>query len=208
MKFNFRKFLLCFAILQAVVFVGGCSATWLTAVGALLPALEAAVAAAISFVVALEGKTVPPAVSAAIQKIGADIKAQIANAQTLIADYQKAATTGLLSQIQAVFQGVVDNLASILSAFNVTDSASISKFTQLVGLCVAAAQAVLAMIPLVAAKLALPATQSQLEHEDKVAASTIQLTNKTMQETYRIIVSEDTPSAIVNEALATLPKTI
>lgn len=208
MKINWRRFLLCFAVLQTVVFVAGCSASWLGAVSALLPALESAVAAAVSFVMALEGKTVPAAVSAAVQKIGNDIAAQITNVQALIADYKAAASTGLLSQIQAVFQGITANLASILSAFNVTDSASASKLTALIGLAVAAAQSIVALLPLVMAKLASGAPASELEAEDKMAAASVGAVKKALEENYVTIRSAPTDNEAVNEALASLPASI
>lgn len=208
MKINWRRFLLCFVVLQSIVFVAGCSASWLGAVSALLPALESAVTAAVSFVVALEGKTVPAAVSAAIQKIGSDIATQITNVQLLIADYKAAATTGLLSQIQTVFQGITTNLASILSAFNVTDQASVSKLTALIGLAVAAAQSIVALLPIVMAKLASGAPMSELQAEDKMAAASVSAVKGALQENYVVIRSTPTDNEVVNEALASLPTSI
>jgi len=208
MRVNWKRFILVFSILQVVFLCAGCSGTWLTAVSALLPALEAAITAAISFVAALEGKTVSASVSAAIQKIGSDVSAQIANVKTLIADYQAAASTGTLSQIQAVFQGIVANLANILSAFNVTDPASTSKFTQLVGLCVAAAQAIIALVPLVAAKLASGASPEELTADDMIATKTVTQATAALKETYVAIISQKTTSDVVNTALDSLPRTI
>jgi len=208
LKFNFSTFLFTFLVLQLVVLASGCSAAWLGAVSALMPALETAVSAAIAFVMALEGKTVPASVSAAIQKIGQDISAQIANVQQLITVYQGAASTGTLSQIQAVFQAIVANLGNILTAFQVSDSTTMSKLTQLVGLCVAAAQAILALIPLVATKLASGASKSELEADDKLAASSVKNVESGLKQAYVQVISEETPSADVNAALLTLPRTL
>ena len=205
---NWRRFWLCFAILEVVVFCAGCSASWLGAVSALLPALESAIAAALSFVAALNGKTVSASVTASIQKIGEDVKAQIANVQALIADYKNAATTGLLSQIQAVFQGITDNLASILSSFNVTDQASVSKFTALIGLAVAAAQSIVALLPLVAAKLASNESPAQLETEDKLAAASVNSVHDGLKQAYQAIRNTATDSKDVNAALKTLPASL
>jgi hypothetical protein len=195
-------------MLQFCALLVGCSAAWLGAVSALLPALEAAVSAAISFIVALEGKTVPPSVSAAIQKIGTDIATQITNVQALIASYQNAASTGLLSQIQAVFQGILTNLSSILSGFNVTDASTIAKLTQLVGLAVAAVQAILGLIPLVQARLAAGATKAELEADDKFAAGQVKSFEKGLKEGYVSIVTTHTPNTDVNVALDTLPRSL
>jgi hypothetical protein len=206
MKVNWAKFFFVFCIMQVALMLAGCSAAWLGAVSALLPALEAAISAAVAFVVALEGKTVPASVSASIQALGNDIAAQIANVQTLIADYKAAATTGLLSQIQAVFQGILTNLDSILSGFNVTDLSTVSKLTQLVGLAVAAVQAILGLIPLVQAKLASGAPKAELEADDQFAANQVKGFEKGLKEGYVEIVTTPTANADVNVALASLPQ--
>lgn len=208
MRPNWRKFFTIFGLLQVMFWFAGCSAAWLGAVSGLLPALESVVSAAIAFVLALEGKTVPASVSAAIQKIGADIQAQIANVQTLIADYKNAASTGLLSQIQAVFQGIIDNLGSILTAFQVSDTATVSKLTQLVGLAVAAAQAIVALIPMVINKMASGASHAELEADDKLAAVSVGNFQKGLKEGYVHVVTEPTANADVNAALDSLPRSI
>ena len=208
MKLNVKKFLLYFALFNCILFLAGCTATWLSAVSALLPALETAVSAAISFVLALEGKTIPASVVAFIQNIGNDIAAQIANVKTLIADYQASASTGLLSQIQAVFQGISSNLSSILSGFNVTDSATVSKFTALVGLAIAAANAIFGLIPLVTAALASHASEETLKAEDKEASVHINNVHKGLQQAYVDIRNTPTGTAVVDTALSTLPTSL
>jgi hypothetical protein len=208
MRINVRKFFITFGLLQVAMFLAGCSAAWLGAVSGLLPALEAAVSAVISLVMALEGKTVPASVSAAIQKIGADVQAEIANVQQLIAAFKANASTGLLSQIQAVFQGIVSNLGNILAAANVTDSSTIAKVTSLVGLAVAAAQAIIALIPLAIHKMSSGASSHELEAYDKVAAVSVNNTHKGLQEAYHVVVTEPTENADVNTALAALPQTL
>lgn len=211
MKVNWRRFLLLFAVFEVVFLCAGCTAAWLSAVSALLPAFQTAVGAALSFILALEGKTVPASVSSAVQKLFSDVGTQITNAQALIADFKNAATSAqgsLLAQIGAVFQGIITNLNSILAGFNVTDSATVTKFTQLVTLCVAAAQAILGLIPLVAAKLASGASEQQLAAEDKAAADHIKSAEKQYKEAYHVIVSTPTESAEVNVALASLPQSV
>ena len=206
MRVNWRKFWTVFALMQVVFLTCGCAASWLGAISALLPALEAAVSAAISFVMALEGKTVPATVSAAIQKIGSEIAAQISSVQQIIAAASGAATSGVISEIQAVFQAITANLASILTNFQVTDSGTITKLTQLIGLAVAAVQAILGFIPLVQAKLATPGvTNTQLEAEDGLAAVHINNAHKSLQEAYVVIRDTPTDNTDVNEALRTLP---
>lgn len=206
--FNWKRFLLLFGLFQVAFLVCGCTAQWLSAVSSMLPALQAAVSAAISFVMALEGKTISASVSQAIQKIGQDIAGQIANVQTLIADFKQNASTGTLSQIQAVFQGIVQNLGSILSNANVTDPSTTSKLTQLIGLAVAAAQAIIALLPLVGAKLASGASTQELEAEDKLAAKRINSAKSALEEDYAEIISEKTSNTDVNAALDSLPKSL
>lgn len=213
MRVNWRKFLFTFSLMYAILLVAtlasGCSAAWLGAVSALLPALEAAVTAAVAFVAALEGKTVSASVTAAIQKIGADIAGEITNVQQLIASYQANASTGTLSQIQAVFQSIVVNLGSILTNAQITDSATTSKLTQLVGLAVAAAQAILGFIPLVSAKLSQPGvTREELEADDKVATQHVKQVEEGLKTAYQAFVTEKTGQVDVDAALAKLPQSL
>jgi hypothetical protein len=208
LRVNWSRFLMLFVMFQTVLLMTGCSGAWLSAVSALLPALSGAVSAALAFVLSLEGKTVPASVTAAVQKIVADIQAQIANVQQLIADYKAAASAGILAQIEAVFQGISADLASILQDFNVTDSATVSKFTALIGLAVAAAQAIIGLLPLVTAALSSGATKEVLEAQDKEAAAHIQNAHKGLQSAYVLIRTTPTASADVNGALTALPKSL
>jgi hypothetical protein len=212
MKLNARKFWATFVfvylLLLTVTCVSGCSAAWLSAVVALLPSLEAAVSAAIAFVAALEGKTVPASVSAAIQKIGDDIAAEVANVQQLIAAYKANASTGTLSQIQAVMGAIVTNLGNILTGASITDSATVSKLTALVGLAVAAAQAIAALIPLVTSAMQSGASRQVLEAQDKEAAAHIESAHSALQQAYVVIRTSPTQNADVNTALSVLPTSL
>ena len=207
-KVNWRKFAFLFGLSQAALFLVGCTAAWLSAVSSMLPSLEAAVAALVTFVLSLEGKTVSPTLSATIKKIGDDIAAEIANVQTLIADFKANASTGYLSQIQAVFQGIISNLGSILSAASVSDTATVSKITQFVGLAVAAAQAILALLPLAIHKMQSGASMAELQREDKVGALAVNNADKALKETYVAILADKTENVAVNEALDALPRSI
>ena len=212
MKINARNFWTTFAFLYALLLIttvaSGCSAAWLGAVSALLPALEAAVSAAVAFVAALEGKTVPATVTATIKKIGDDIAAEIVQVQQLIAAYQSAATTGTLSQIEAVMQAILNNLSSILGAGGIVDSSTVSKLTALIGLAVAAAQSIFALIPLVGTALTSGASRTVLEAQDKEAAAHIGAAHKGLQQAYVIIRDTPTESADVNSALSALPTSL
>lgn len=212
MQPSWRKFWVTFGftymLLLIATIVSGCSAAWLGAVSALLPALEAAVSAAIAFIMALEGKTVPPAVTAAIKKIGDDIAAEVTQVQQLIAAYKSAASTGTLSQIQATMQAIVTNLGAILTGASITDSSTVAKLTALVGLAVAAAQAVIGLIPLVTGALTSGASTQVLEAQDKEAAAHITSAHSALQQAYVTIHNTPTENADVNSALSALPASL
>lgn len=204
---NWHRFLLFFATFNVALFLMGCTAAWLGAVDALLPAAQAAVTAIISFVLALNGKTISAALTEQIQQIGSDINQEIANLQTLIATAKSSTTQTVIGEIQAVLQAIVANLGNILSAANVEDPSTVAKIIQLVGLAVAAFQAVLALVPVVTSALA-HGSKAQLESTDRMAATNINNAHKALDETYVAIITDHTPSVDVNAALDGLPRTL
>jgi hypothetical protein len=208
MKINWARFLLFFCFFQVCFLLVGCTAAWLSAISALLPALEAAVSAVASFVLALEGKTVSTGFSNLVQTIVNGVKSEIAEAQQLIAAYKAAASQGTLAQLQALFQAIVTNLNGILSGLDVTDASTVAKITQLVGLAVAAASAVIALIPSLIHFMQMRPDLKQLEGEDKVVAKMLTTQTQTLEETYETIIGEHTVNADVNAALDALPRTL
>lgn len=208
MRVNWKRFAFVFAVLTALTFCAACTSAWLSAVSGLLPGIVAVVNAVLAFVTALEGKTVSADVTAAIQKWQANVAAEIQNAQSIIAAYQQNASTGLLSQFQAVMQAIINDLNSILSGLAITDSATVAKITQFVALAVAAANAVLALIPMAIQKLQSGASAEELKHYDKLGATAVGNAVKTMKETYVAIVQEKTTNNDVNTALDALPPSI
>jgi hypothetical protein len=212
MRINWRKFGITFSFLcslmLAIVFMGGCAGV-LSVISGLLPALSAAVVAAVSFVAALEGKTVPASVSAAVKQWGTNIAGFIANLQAIISAAAGAATTGVISQIQAVLQQIQSATSSILSEFNVTDSATVAKFTSLVNLGIALIATILGLIPAAQALVTRPGvTKEQLEAEDQEASTHVKNAHKSMQEAYKVIRDTPTASTDVNAALNTLPTSL
>jgi ABC-type multidrug transport system fused ATPase/permease subunit len=198
MKGRNRKTLWLFvALCTMVILTTGCTATWISAIGAALPSLSALVTAIATFIAALSGKTVTTAVSNAIAKITADIQTQITNAQTLISAYKNSANQTLVGEISAVLNAIVANLSSILTGANITDAATVGKLAQLVGLGVAAIQAVIALIPLLT-----PAAAALTEGEVK----TLELHHNAFKSTYNSIrtTPANPPSGDVDAALATL----
>jgi hypothetical protein len=208
MKINWNRFCFVFVVLMSVFYLTACTAAWLAAINGMLPGIESVVAAIVSFVVALEGKTVSPATVLKIQQWEADVSTQITNAQNIIAQYQAAASTGLLSQLQAVMQGIMTSLNSILTGLNITDSTTVAKITQFLALGVAAVSAVLALIPMAMTKLDSKASNAELLQYDKLGANAMNNVTKTMKETYAAIIQEKTSNLDVNAALDSLPKSI
>lgn len=206
MKLNWKKFAVTFLLLNALFMLSGCSASWIGAVQALMPAIQAAITAVFSLIGALEGKTIPASVTAAVQKIEADVSASLQNAATLLAAITSNASATVLQQIEAAFQAVVSNMSSILSGLSITDSATVAKITNLVGLAIAAVEAVLALIPL--ATKAASLSEAEQIHADKAATSSIKNTHKVLQHTYHEVVTTPTESVDVNTALAALPQTL
>lgn len=206
---NWKRFIRIFAVLamaESCLLLAGCTSAWIGAVSGLLPGILGVVDAVVAFVGSLEGKTVSPATYSTIQKWQQNIATEIANAQTIIASIKQQATAGLLTQFQTAMQAVVQQFNSILSGVDVTDSATVAKLTQFLALGVAAVQAVLALVPMAAAKLAAHASDEEMQHYDKLAAKSTENAVKVMKETYADIVSEHTASADVNAALDALPK--
>jgi uncharacterized protein (DUF697 family) len=193
-----KSHLLLLCLCLSVVCLTGCTATWLTAVGAALPTLAALVKAISTFIAALSGKTIADNVSAAITKITDAIQAQITNVQALIAAYKASADQTTLGEIKAVLTSIVSNLGSILTGFSITDSSTVSKLAQLVGLGVAAVQAILALVPLL-----MPAKGTQVELTP-VEVIILEAHNKVFKSTYNTIIKTPSGQVFVDEALATL----
>ena len=186
-----------------------CTAAWLAAVSAMLPSIEALATAVLAFVAGLQGKSISEATAAAIARIGADIKGEIVNGQVLIADFQTSQDTALLGKISAVFQGILASFQSILANASITDAATVSKLTQLVGFAIAAVTAVLGLIPLVSAEYSRTHVDlAEAQHADKQAASLIAHHHKALQEGYAVWHSEKTGIEAVDEAVAACPATV
>jgi hypothetical protein len=205
MRVNWRKFFGLFVLFNVVLLCSGCTATWIGVVQAMLPAVSAAVSAILAFAMSLEGKTVPASVTATIQKIVDDVQVELQNLSLLVASAQSGGAT-VLSQISAVLNSVLTNLGSILSGLSISDSATLQKITEIVGLAVAAVQAVLGIIPLAQKKMAESPSEAHLASFDKAVSSSIKNTHKAMQQAYHIVVTTPTDNTVVNEALAALPQ--
>jgi hypothetical protein len=207
MRINWKRFATVFFLFNVIFLFSGCSASWIGAVQALMPAISAAISAVFAFISALTGKTIPASVTAAIQKVQADISATLTNVQTLLAEVAQNASQTVLSQIESAFQSVVSNLSSILSGLSITDPATQSKLQSLISLAVAAVEAVLAIIPL-ASKAVGEKDEAHLLAADKAVTSSIKNTHKVLKADYHTTVTTLTGEADVDVALAGLEQTL
>jgi len=202
-----KKLVVLFSILAVVLLSTGCTAAWIGSISALLPSIQTIVTAIAAFVLALQGKTVSSELAASIEKIANDIKLEIANAQAIITAYKSSSDQTLLGKLTAVFDGIVTSLGSILEGAEIADPATVSKITQLVGLAVAAVQAILGFIPLVenAMENSQHMSKADLEHADKAAANLFAAHKQALERAYNHIVMTNTGRTEVDKALAGLP---
>ena len=211
MKFNrnvFWKVFLTLSVLEACLFLTGCTAAWITAVSAMLPSILAVANAIVAFAASLQGKTVSASTYSTLQKWETDLATEIAAVQAIVAQIKASATTTLIGQFQTAMQAVSQQFNSILTGLNVTDSATVAKFTQFLSLGIAAVSAVLALVPMALAKLQAKPSKQELAHYDKLAAKVTKQAETAMKEAYVAIVTEHTANADVNSALDALPRTI
>jgi hypothetical protein len=208
-KQRFLRIFLIAIVLQACVYLSACTSAWLTSVSAMLPAISAVVSAIAAFVGSLQGKTISANFYAAVQKWQQNISTEIANVQNIIAQLKAQTTPTLISDLQTAMSAISSEFQSILNAADVTDTATVAKLTQFLGLGIAAINAVLALIPSVLSALNKPQpSQKELAQYDKLGAHATTAALKTMQETYAVILTEHTDNADVNAALDALPRSI
>jgi hypothetical protein len=209
--FNTRRFWQVFFTLAAVellLFTTACTAAWITAINGLLPSIAALVTSVLSFVSALEGKTVSAAMVSTIQKWQENVATEIKNAEAILAAYNQSEGSSYLRQLQTVMQAVLTQFQGILQGIDITDSATVSKLTQFVGLGIAAINAVISLIPIAVRKLDSVTPIGELRAYDKFAATVTVKSAQVVRETYASIVEEPTESDDVNAALNSLPRSI
>jgi len=182
-----------------------CTSAWISSLGSLIPVIQTAFGAVLTFVLALQGKTISESTAAAIQKVSEAVKSGLSEASALVNDFKASADQSILGKLTTVFTQVQTDLGSLLQAFSVTDQATATKFQQLVGLVVMAVESVLALIP-AAKKAAATMSGAQLQHADAEAAALTAHHAKYLKESYNAVVNETTGSADVDGALETLPK--
>jgi uncharacterized membrane protein len=205
---KFNTICLLASILFLVLFNAGCTAAWLSGISALLPSILALATAVFDFLKALKSGLVPANALARVQEIVGDIGTEINNAQEAIAAYTQATVTDVIGKLNVVFQNILTNLQSILGGLNITDSATLAKVTSLIGLAVAAAQAVLGMIPIVNSVVANASKYSEhdLKALDAQASDHFKNFHKGIRDAYHDWVTTPTLSPDVNIVLEGMPK--
>lgn len=209
-NFNWRRFLFVSSLIWVVCVCAGCTASWIGAINALLPALGTAVEAIAEFIAGLEGKTLSAEFVAGVNKIIADIQTELQNLSTVLASITGTVTETVTQQIETILNAVVTNLGSILSGANITDSATVTKLTQLIGIGVSAVEAILALIPVLLARLqATPAPdEKELGALDQSATHNFHHIHDGLKSAYRVIIDNPTDSADVNATLKALPQSL
>jgi hypothetical protein len=124
------------AVLCGTLIWTACSTAWIGQAEEIVAALIPAVANLITLITALQGN---------------GVSAQDLN--TLITQYQQATDaatqTSLLAKIQTAIASVRSNLSGLLAALHISDAATQSKVTAVIGLILAEVQSLEAIIPLV-----------------------------------------------------------
>jgi hypothetical protein len=207
----FKRFSSLFTLaglLVLVLFTAGCSAAWITSVQALLPSLATIISSILAFAAGLAGKTVSAATLAKVQTLEGDISTELTDASAVITAYKSSQDQSLLGKLAAVFSNVVGSLQSILRGLDITDTATLSKLTELIDLAIGVAQAIIALIPQVLATLAhrVSLTRDALTAADKAAALHIDNFHKAVCQNYNDIVNAETANPDVNGVLKALPR--
>ena len=198
---NYLKwFVLLNVIVFTVLFTAGCTAAWIQAYPLFVAAAQAALTAIGAFIGAL---SLSDEQKALVQKIIADVIAQLGNSVSILQAAAGNVTSGVIAEIEAILQAVLPMVQQILQALSINNPTTLGKLTNLVNLAIAAIEAVLALLPTV--KVALPrlATMSDDEKEvlDEAVTKQIKAAHKTIRVRYKaaqqMTGDPDTDEAIV-----------
>jgi hypothetical protein len=150
---NLAKALLALVLCGTMMWTA-CSTAWIGQAEEIVAALIPAAANVVTLVAALQGKSVSATDMQLIQTAGAQAGADLQLVSSLIAAYQKAdAATqpGILNQIESAINAVQANLQGLLPALHITDTATQTKITAVVGIVLSEVQSLAAILPLVKA---------------------------------------------------------
>jgi|SRR6185312_15246638 len=168
------------ALLSLMTYMAACAGlpAWVSQAQQVLPVAVSAVAAILSLVAGLEGKTLDAATVANIQTIANEVNTGIVDIEALVKQYQDHASDGLLSSIQTAANVVVANLQKLMSDAQIKNAETQQKITAIANLVVAELQAWASTLPLLQAKagakvtLTVPATVSAFKDSFNAIIST------------------------------------
>jgi hypothetical protein len=205
MTVNWKRFATLFALLNIALFLTGCG--WVSAVQALMPGIKIAITALFSLIASLTGKTIPPNVTAFVQKIEDDVAAALVTVGDILSTISSNVGQSVLTQLQAVFEAITTNLNSLLTGLGVSDTSTIARITEIIAAIVTAIEAVLALLPLAAVAKTL--TPEEAVHADKAATNSLKNAHKVFQQRYVVAITPDTGNPDVDAALASItPRTL
>jgi hypothetical protein len=209
MRFNIRKFLWVFLCLELCLLCSGCTSAWIKATNSALFGLDSLIAAILAFVGALEGRTISKELADKIRVWTSNVQTSIANVRDRMAAFAKDKSTLVLGQVRAVIEVLIAQLNSILVAITaITDAATFSKLKELVSLAIGTAQAILAMLPSVAAAIDAKVPRDILEKEDENAGALVDKSLIELEEDYEAIIKDKTTNPTVNHALDEMPRSL
>jgi hypothetical protein len=141
------------AVLCGTLIWTACSTAWIGQAEEIVAALIPAVANLITLITALQGNGVSAQDLQLIESAGTQAQTDLQLINTLITQYQQATDaatqTSLLAKIQTAIASVRSNLSGLLAALHISDAATQSKVTAVIGLILAEVQSLEAIIPLV-----------------------------------------------------------
>ncbi len=128
-RINLKRFLLTAIAIDALIFLVGCTTSWVSEASSILALLGPAISSALEILAAF-GLGISPAVAQDIAAWGQTAQTALTQVATLITEYQTAeasAQPGILGQIQTLLATVGDNLAALLPTVKITDPATQAK---------------------------------------------------------------------------------
>lgn len=133
-----------------LVFLVGCTSSWVAQAIAITDALLPAVTNIVALVAALQGQTVNPQDVALIQNVAQQAGADLQLVGQLLNQYNAspaAAQPGIVQKIVAALNDAQTNLGGIMTAVHITDAATQAKVAAVIGVVLSEVQAIAALLP-------------------------------------------------------------
>ncbi len=166
MQFNWKRFLFTALVIDALIFLVGCTTSWVSEASSILALLGPAISAALEILSAF-GIGLSPNVATQIAAWGQKAQTALTQVATLITQYNTAEATaqpGILAEIQTLLATVADNLATLLPTINITDPATQAKVIAVFNAIQTELAALVALIP------SITTASAMTEHVDALFA--------------------------------------